>query len=297
DPDADNMAQVTWHEVAEAVSDPRGTGYHPEIGDICEGNFREDTTSRNAAGYVQLDLDYGTNANVTIGARDYLLQPIWQNVGGGGCVRRLALQRPAAGQYMTGDLDHSGSPDLIFRNSTTNNLSMRSVDPSGSAGALTHIGSPTSDYQVFGIADFDGDGSADVLWRSLITGRISVWLMNGSSPTSQTPAAAGAMHMKRSIRAVRHFDRDGQARIPVLNLPTTATKVWLTNAPGPLAPFTFSDLTTTSIHPASTENVDVVGTGDFNGGGKADILWHRLDTGAYHIWTMNGASATSATIP
>jgi hypothetical protein len=299
DLDTDHMVNTIWHEVAEAVSDPKLTAYKPEIGDLCEGNFKEDSTSRPPAGNVQLDLDYastnGANANVHLGTRDYLLQPIWQNAGSGGCVRRLALSRPAAGRYMTGDLDHSASPDLIFRNSTTNNLSMRSVDPSGNAGTLTHIGAPTAEYQVYGIADFDGDGTADVLWRSLQTGRISVWLMNGATPTVQTLAAANAIGPNWEIRGVGDFDGNGKADILFLNLATNDTRVWLNT--GPLSSFTFADTQATSIHPSATENADVIGTGDFDGDGKSDILWFRLDTGTYRLWTMNGASASGATIP
>lgn len=298
DPDADHMVNVIWHEVAEAVSDPKLSAYKPEIGDLCEGSFKEDDASRPAAGNVQLDLDYtsaGGTANVHLGTRDYLVQPIWQNVGGGGCVRRVSLNRPAAGAVMTGDLNHTGSPDLIFRNSTTNNVAVRLVDPSGNAGALTHVGSPTSDYQVFGIADFDNDGTADILWRNLQTGRISVWLMDGTTPTSLELAAAGAIDMSWAIRGVGDFDGNGRADILFLNLATNATRVWLNV--GPLGSFTFADTQATSIRPGSTENVDVLGTGDFDGDGKSDILWYRLDTGVYRLWTMNGASATAATIP
>jgi hypothetical protein len=41
----------------------------------------------------------------------------------------------------------------------------------------------------------------------------------------------------------------------------------------------------------------IKGTGDFDGDGKSDILWLRLDTDVYRLWTMNGINATGATVP
>jgi hypothetical protein len=33
--------------------------------------------------------------------------------------------------------------------------------------------------------------------------------------------------------------------------------------------------------------------GDTNGDGKADILWHKSDTGELAVWTLNGATVTT----
>jgi hypothetical protein len=39
----------------------------------------------------------------------------------------------------------------------------------------------------------------------------------------------------------------------------------------------------------------IAGTGDFNGDGKADILW-RNDDGRVALWQMNGAAITSSSL-
>jgi hypothetical protein len=39
------------------------------------------------------------------------------------------------------------------------------------------------DWRVQAVADFSGDGKADILWRHSTTGRLIVWLMNGTART------------------------------------------------------------------------------------------------------------------
>jgi hypothetical protein len=39
-----------------------------------------------------------------------------------------------------------------------------------------------------------------------------------------------------------------------------------------------------------------VGTGDFNGDGKSDILWRHFANGGISIWQMNGNTRLSAEV-
>jgi hypothetical protein len=40
----------------------------------------------------------------------------------------------------------------------------------------------------------------------------------------------------------------------------------------------------------------VVGTGDYDGDGKADILWKNTSDSTYAVWTMSGMSIASSAV-
>ncbi len=46
------------------------------------------------------------------------------------------------------------------------------------------IGSVDTAWQVVGVADFDGDSKADIVWRKS-DGTVAMWLMNGATPATQ----------------------------------------------------------------------------------------------------------------
>lgn len=76
---ADGMADVIAHELDESVTDPDlnawyHTGLTGENGDLCNFNMGSTFTAPN-----------GTQANVTLGGRNFLIQQNWLNDGGGGC--------------------------------------------------------------------------------------------------------------------------------------------------------------------------------------------------------------------
>jgi hypothetical protein len=298
--DTDKQAQIIWHESAEAVSDPMGGGgYRPEIGDLCEGAFHSDDPSRPAAGFVQLDLDYpaanGATANVHLGTRDYSLQPIWQNVAGGGCVRRLALQKPSVplNGFPAGDLNYDSLGDLLLHNSDTGKVLARLVDGFGNFGAAQVLGTVGPSFQIYGVADFNGDAIGDILWRNLDTGRLSVWLLSSTGASSHE--IASTMPLEWAVKAVGDFDGNGFADILFQNLTDNTVRLWHND--GSLTPFTIAALPGVSPHPSASENLDSVGAGDLDGDGKADVLWHHLASNSYGYWTFSGNSITSIALP
>src|SRR5436853_435519 len=90
-------------------------------------------------------------------------------------------------------------------------------------------------WQVQGAGDFDGDGKADIMWRSTATGEHYLYQMNGGPSVAQGLLTIGS-----------------------------SAPVW-----------------------------QVKGIGDFDGDGKADILWRSTATGEDYVYFMNGWAIAS----
>src|SRR5947207_2494571 len=128
--------------------------------------------------------------------------------------------------------------------------------------------------------DFDGDCKSDVLWRNSATGEDYVWLMNGLTITrggSLTTVDDPAWQ----IPGTGDFDGDGKADILWRNAVTGENYIWLMNG--------LSIASSGSVNFVDpTSGWQVQGIGDFDGDGRADILWRNLSTGDNYIYLMNG---------
>ena len=134
-------------------------------------------------------------------------------------------------------------------------------------------------------ADFDGDGRSDVLWRNSATGENYSYFMNGTAVRTQ-----GFLRTVEdpnwTVAGISDFDGDGRADILWRNLSTGENCIWLMNGLS-----TASEGSVNFVDPASGWQVQ--GVGDFDGDGKADILWRNTSTGENYIYLMNGLTIAS----
>jgi hemolysin type calcium-binding protein/VCBS repeat protein len=80
----------------------------------------------------------------------------------------------------TGDFDHDGTTDVLWRNSSTGQLDEWHM-AGGRWARSIDLGSHGGDWQVAGIGDFNGDGASDILFRNTVTGQVDEWVMaNGN---------------------------------------------------------------------------------------------------------------------
>jgi glucose/arabinose dehydrogenase len=200
---------------------------------------------------------------------------------GYGTGKIYSIKGPPAPASVANDLNGDGKSDIVIQTvgastTTTTTWLMNGTSISAAANILTT--DPT--WSVSHIADFNGDGKADILWRNT-DGRVTVWLMNGNTILG----AVGLLGPDANWRVshVGDFNGDGKADLLWRNT-NGAVTLWLMNG---------TAITSTAGLIGPDANWSVSHTGDFNGDGKADLLW-RNTNGAVTLWLMSGTTTTSA---
>jgi hypothetical protein len=212
-------------------------------------------------------------------------------IGGGLTNVSAGAYTSATGLQMQGegDFNGDGKADILWRNASTGATAIWFMNGTSKIGGGT-IPNPGAVWQIQGVGDFNGDGKADILWRNATTGATQIWFMNGTTKIGGggTSAYAGGYTATTGlqVQGVGDFNGDGKADILWRNAVTGATQIWFMNGT------TKTGGGGTSAYAGGYTAMKVQGVGDFNGDGKADILWRNTATGATSIWYMNGASKT-----
>ena len=132
------------------------------------------------------------------------------------------------------------------------------------------------------LADYNGDGKSDVLWRN-DTGSVVSWLMNGAAIASNPYLTTVSADWKVADVG-GDYNGDGKTDILWRN-DNGAVLTWTMNGGSIAAANSFFSV------PLVWKIAD--GAGDYNGDGMSDILW-RDDSGNVQTWLMNGGSIGSA---
>jgi len=188
---------------------------------------------------------------------------------GGGV--QLTVQSVVPVNDVRNDFNGDGRSDVLWRN-VDGQLSNWLGTASGgftpnNANAATFV--PTA-WQIVGTGDFNGDGRDDILWRHT-DGTLSNWLATANGGYVANDANA-AVVVPTSWNVVGTGDFNGDGRDDILWRNTNGTvSDWLGTATGG---FTANDANAARFVPTDWH---VVGTGDFNGDGRDDVLWRNTN--------------------
>lgn len=221
----------------------------------------------------------------------------------------------------TGDLDGDGRSDLIMKNNATGAIAYWKMNGTTLVSGTT-IAMPNVAWRVVGARDFNHDGYDDLVLQNSSTGAVALWQMNaatitaginlgvnvraialgnlggdaivfqntstsvvsrwivsGNSVTSDQVIASPASAWIAVTAA--DFDGDGYDDLGLQNGSTRAVAVWLLNATG-------TTITQASVIATPAPDWKVVGSADYDGNGRGDLLLVNTLTNAIAQWQMNG---------
>jgi len=234
----------------------------PSQGFVAEGALTNDEAgySVSSAGDVNGDgrddiLVGAVNAHIdgTIPGAAYVLY------GAGGTV-----------EHVRNDFNGDGTSDILWRSDNGTLVDWLANTPANGGFTSNYARSArpmSADWSIAATGDFNGDGRSDILWRN-DDGAVADWLGNRTGGFSRSAASTTAAPTDWSIVAAGDFNGDGRSDILWRNGAGTITD-WLGTASG--------DFTRNWANSATNVSLawQVAGTGDFNGDGRADILWRN----------------------
>jgi hypothetical protein len=183
------------------------------------------------------------------------------------------------------DFNEDGHPDLVWQNTSSGAAVVWYM---GGAQGSTYLSSNwltmgVSGWTIVSIADINQDGHPDLVWQNTSSGAVAVWYMGGA----QGATYLGSNWLSSNVSGWRvagtaDFNDDGIPDLVWQNVSNGQVLVWYMGGPqgnvyegsnwlsGPVTGWT------------------VVGTGDFNGDGRPDLIWQNSSTGQVVVWYMGG---------
>ena len=146
---------------------------------------------------------------------------------------------------------------------------------------------PNTAWKVAGIGDLNGDGHRDIVWQH-DEGWLAAWYLQGTQVVLTSYLSVNRMtDLTWRICGVGDTNGDRRADLLWQNSGDGRLGVWLMNGTQVLSTHALS------IPRMATANWHIRAVGDTGGDGRADILWHKSDTGELAVWSLNGATVTA----
>jgi hypothetical protein len=184
-----------------------------------------------------------------------------------------------------GDMNGDGHGDIFWQNLADGSLGTWWLDGSNVIG-FYRLGIPRvtdTNWRVVGAGDLNGDGNVDLVWRHQTEGWIGVWYLAGCEVlSSQYLSIDRVTDLDWQIRGVGDLDGDGKADLIWQHATQGLVAAWLMDGSQVLSTTSLSLPRTSDLH------WQIVGAGDTDNDGRADIIWRHDTEGWLGVWRMDG---------
>jgi hypothetical protein len=146
-----------------------------------------------------------------------------------------------------------------------------------------------SGWTIVGTRDFNGDGKPDLVWQNDTTQQVVVWYMGGSQGNTLVGSNGLAQDGVAGwyVVATGDFNGDGKPDLVWQN-DARQVVVWYMGGAQGNTVLRWDWLSSTGV-----TGWRVVGTGDFNGDGRLDLVWQYDGTRQAAVWYMGGAQGNT----
>jgi hypothetical protein len=190
---------------------------------------------------------------------------------------------------MRGDFDQNGTVDIVWRNTSSGANKVWLMNGTQVAGSKSLPSeNPGSGWSIVGTADFNRNGTTDLLWRSSSTGGNLIWLMNGTAYAGSI--SLPSRQISWTLAGTGDFNGDGHIDLLWRNEQSGVNEVYLMSYTSHVGVMSIP-----SVAPGA--GWKIVGTGDFNNDGATDIIWRNTQTGYNEFWMMNFAGGIVYSTP
>ena len=265
---------------------PAGGGSRVHLGTATYGQARPDISAAHGSRFansgftLQVESAPGGVFKLVAEARSTADATLWNKAA-------TAPTVTIVGTRSTGDMNGDGYVDLVWQNAgnraiaywSMNNINMVA---GGSLGSL-----PSGAWEVRTVADLNADGKPDLVLQEMRTGALTVWLMNGTTLLEARPLQS-LSDPEWTVMAAGDFNGDDKTDLIFQHMTQGSVAAWLMNGT------TLQQAVLLNPSRVSDLNWKIIGAGDVNGDGQADLVWQNERTRVLTSWLMNGTTMTSA---